>query len=60
MGVGVKDLVGKLALVAAVFVVLLLMPGAGFGRVEMSLWCAALTGSLAFVVWRHGVRKRNV
>jgi len=52
-----KPLIGKMALIFAVFLALLLILGSGFGQVEIMIWLAALVGSLSFVVWWHRAKQ---
>jgi len=47
------------ALILAVFLVVLLFLGSGFGQVEIGIWCAALVASLAFVVQRYWVKRNS-
>ncbi|MFF7164072.1 hypothetical protein ACFZBP_22405 [Streptomyces sp. NPDC008086] len=51
-----KSLVGSLIAVLAVFALILLVLGSGFGGIEISLWLAALVASVVFTV-RHHRRK---
>ncbi|CAL9536687.1 hypothetical protein SUDANB70_04174 [Streptomyces sp. enrichment culture] len=54
-----KPLVAKMALILAVFLVVLLFLGSGFGQVEIGLWFAALVASLAFVVQRYRIKRNS-
>ncbi|MFD9789675.1 hypothetical protein ACFWXK_01865 [Streptomyces sp. NPDC059070] len=48
-----KPLAAQIILIAAIFLLLLIVLGAQFGTLEISIWLIALIGLIFFTVRRH-------
>ncbi|MFJ3663243.1 hypothetical protein ACIPPM_22570 [Streptomyces sp. NPDC090119] len=53
-----KSLIGSIIAISTLFILILLTLGSQFGEFEITVWIAALTASLFFVV-RHHRRNKN-